>query len=92
MNMIRKFILAAAATAIATSFLPPSSFAKKSHKAKEQSCSVGQACMNKPDKAGWGTVLRCTYDRKVIQDFSPCNVRSGMCPTTICKSKKKKKK
>jgi len=52
---------------------------------------VGQACMNKPDKAGWGTVLRCTYDRKVIQDFSPCNVRSGMCPTTICKSKKKKK-
>ena len=91
MNMIRKFILAAVAMAVATSFLPISSFAKKSHKAKEQSCSVGQVCMNKPDKAGWGTVLRCTYDRKVIQDFSPCNVRSGMCPTTICKSKKKKK-
>ena len=89
MNMIRKFILAVAATAVATSFLPTSSFAKKSHKPK--SCTVGQACMNKPDKAGWGTVLRCTYDRKVIQDFSPCNVRSGMCPTTICKSKKKKK-
>ena len=89
--MIRKFILAAAATAVATSFLPSSSFAKKSHKAKEPPCSVGQVCMNKPDKAGWGFVLRCTYDRKVIQDFSPCNVRSGMCPTTICKSKKKKK-
>jgi hypothetical protein len=90
MNMIRKFILAAAATAIATSFLPPSSFAKKSHKAKEQPCSVGQVCMKKPDKAGWGTVMRCTYDRKMVRDFSPCNVRSGMCPTTICKSKKKK--
>jgi hypothetical protein len=89
-NMIRKLILAAAATAVAMSFLPPSSFAKKSHKAKEQSCSVGQVCMNKPDKAGWGTVMRCTYDRKMIGDFSPCNVRSGMCPTTICKSKKKK--
>jgi hypothetical protein len=50
---------------------------------------VGQVCMNKPDKAGWGTVMRCTYDRKMIGDFSPCNVRSGMCPTTICKSKKK---
>jgi len=87
MNMIRKSILLLAATAVATSFLPTSSFAK----AKERPCTVGQACMNKPDKAGWGTVLRCTYDRKVIQDFSPCNVRSGMCPTAICKSKKKKK-
>jgi hypothetical protein len=88
-NMIRKFILAAAATALATSFLPSLAFAKKAHKAKEQSCSMGQVCMNKPDKAGWGTVMRCTYDRKMIGDFSPCNVRSGMCPTTICKSKKK---
>jgi hypothetical protein len=88
-NMIRKFILVAAATAVATSFLPTSSFAKKSQ-AKEKSCSVGQVCMNKPDKKGWGTVMRCTYDRKMIGDFSPCNVRSGMCPTTICKPKKKK--
>ena len=88
MNMIRKFILVAAATAVAISFLPPSSLAKK---AKEKPCSVGQVCMNKPDKKGWGTVMRCTYDRKMIGDFSPCNVRSGMCPTTICKSKKKKK-
>src|SRR6516164_5145570 len=88
MNTIRKFILAVVATAVATSFLPTSSFAKK---AKEKPCSVGQVCMNKPDKAGWGTVMRCTYDRKMIGDFSPCNVRSGMCPTTICKFPKKKK-
>jgi hypothetical protein len=86
MNMIRKFIVAVAATAVATSFLPTSSFAKK---AKKQSCSVGQVCMKKPDKAGWGEVIRCTYDGKMIGDFSPCNVRSGMCPTAICKSKKK---
>ena len=90
MNMIRKFILVAAATAVVTSFLPTSSFAKKSDKAKEKPCSVGQVCMNKPDKKGWGTVMRCTYDRKMIGDFSPCNVHSGMCPTAICKSKKKK--
>src|SRR3984893_12539576 len=90
MNLIKKGILVPAAMAVATSFLPTSSFAKKTHKAKEQSCSVGQVCMNKPDKAGWGTVMRCTYDRKMIGAFSPCNVRSGMCPTTICKSKKKK--
>jgi hypothetical protein len=87
MNAIGKIILAVAAAAVATSHLPSSSFAK--NKAKGQSCSVGQVCMNKPDKAGWGTVIRCTYDRKMIGDFSPCNVRSGMCPTAICKSKKK---
>ena len=88
-NMIKKFILVAAATAVATSFLPSSSFAKKSDKAKEKPCTVGQVCMNKPDKKGWGTVMRCTYDRKMIGDFSPCNVHSGMCPTAICKAKKK---
>ena len=88
MNTIRKLIVAAAAAAVATSFLPTSSFAKKP--AKEKPCSVGKVCMNKPDKKGWGTVMRCTYDRKMIGDFSPCNVQSGMCPTAICKSKKKK--
>jgi hypothetical protein len=87
MNTIRKFVLAVVVMAVATSFLPTSSFANKS--AKERPCSVGRVCMNKPDKKGWGTVMRCTYDRKVIGDFSPCNVRSGICPTTICKSKKK---
>jgi len=89
MNTIRKFILAVIATALVTSFLATSSFAKKAHKAKERSCSVGQVCMNKPDKAGWGKVLRCTHDGKMIGDFYPCNVRSGMCPTAICKPKKK---
>jgi hypothetical protein len=53
-NTIRQFILAVVATAVATSFVPTSSFAKKSPQAKEQSCSVDQVCMNKPDKAGWG--------------------------------------
>jgi hypothetical protein len=50
MNITRKFILVAAAMAVATSFLPTSSFAKKSHKAKEPPCSMGQACTDKPDK------------------------------------------
>jgi hypothetical protein len=75
MNTIRKFVLAVVVMAVATSFLPTSSFANKS--AKERPCSVGRVCMNKPDKKGWGTVMRCTYDRKMIGDFSPCNVRSG---------------
>ena len=54
-----------------------------------QYCTVGQACMGKPDKDGWGAVTRCSYEGKAYKDFFPCNVRSGVCPTTICKSKKK---
>jgi hypothetical protein len=97
MNMIRKFILAAAATAVATSFLPTSSLAKKSHKAKEPPCSVGQACMDKPDKisqsTGWVTVKRCSYEGKgkMYQDVFPCYRPSGVCPAATCKSKKSKK-
>jgi hypothetical protein len=97
MNMIKKLILAAAAMAVATSFLPTSSFAKKSHKAKEPPCSVGQACMDKPDKVsqftGWVTVKRCSYEGKgkMYQDVFPCYRPGGMCPAATCKSKKSKK-
>jgi hypothetical protein len=95
MNMIRKFILAAAATAVATSFLPSSSFAKKSHKAKALPCSVSQACTDKPDKVsqftGWVTVKRCSYQGKMYQDVFPCYRPSGVCPAATCKSKKSKK-
>ena len=97
--MIRTFILAAAATAIATSFLPSSSFAKKAHKAKEPPCSVGQACMDKPSGVskftGWQTAKRCGYDAKgkgkMYQDVFPCYAPGGMCPAAVCKSTKKKK-
>lgn len=92
-NMIRKFILVAAATAVATSFLPSSSFAKKSHKAKEPPCSVGQACTDKPGNVskitGWVTVKRCSYEGKMYQDVFPCYAPGGMCPAAACKSKKK---
>jgi hypothetical protein len=93
MNTIRKSILAAAAMAVAISFLPSSSFAKKSHKAKEPPCSVGQACMDKPGKisksTGWVTVKRCSYEGKMYQDVFPCYTPGGACPAAICKAKKK---
>ena len=92
MDMIRKFIVAAAATAVATSFLPSPSFAKKSHKAKEPPCSVGQACTDKPAKVsqftGWVTVKRCSYEGKMYQDVFPCYRPGGACPAATCKSKK----
>jgi hypothetical protein len=93
MNMTRKFILTAAATAVAISLSPASSFAKKSHKAKEPPCSVGQACTDKPAKVsqitGWVTVKRCAYDGKMYQDVFPCYRPGGACPAATCKAKKK---
>jgi hypothetical protein len=92
MDMIRKFIVAVAATAVATAFLPAPSFAKKSHKAKEPPCSFGQACTDKPAKVsqatGWVTVKRCSYEGKMFQDDFPCYGPSGACPVATCKAKK----
>jgi hypothetical protein len=96
MNMIRKFVFVAAAAAIATALLPPSSFAKthKAHKAKELPCSFGQACTVKPagvSKAtGWVTTQRCSYEsHKMYADLFPCYRPGGACPVATCKSKKK---
>jgi hypothetical protein len=93
MNTTRQFIVAAAALAVATSFLPSASFAKTSHKVKEPPCSVGQACTDKPagvSKAtGWVTVKRCSYEGKMFQDVFPCYGPGGACPVATCKAKKK---
>jgi hypothetical protein len=90
--MIRKFIVAAAAMAVATSFLSTSAFAKKSHKAKAPPCSVGQACMDKPaavsQATGWTTVKRCSWEGKMYQDVFPCYRPGGACPVAMCKAKK----
>jgi hypothetical protein len=92
MNTIRKFILATAVMALATALMLPSSFAKKSHKAKEPLCTFGQACRDKPAKVsqvtGWVTVKRCSYEGKMFQDAFPCYAPGGACPVAICKAKK----
>jgi hypothetical protein len=92
MNMIRKSIVAAIAVAVAASFLPPSAFAKKSHKAKAPPCSFGQACTVKPagvsKVTGWVTTQRCSYEsHKMYADlflYRP----GGACPVATCKAKK----
>jgi hypothetical protein len=94
MNMSGKFIVAAAALAVAALLLPPEAFAKASHKAKEPPCSFGQACTNKPagvSKAtGWVTTQRCSYEsHKMYADLFPCYAPGGACPAAACKAKKK---
>jgi hypothetical protein len=90
-NTIKKLILVAAATAVAISFSPTASFAKKTHKAKEPKCSMGQTCTEKLDKTGkvtgWASVMTCSPRGKMYRTVFPCYTPSGMCPAT-CKSKK----
>jgi hypothetical protein len=99
MKMIRKLVVAAAAAAIATALLPPSSFAKGSHKTShkvkviERPCSFGQACSDKPtgvSKAtGWMTTKHCSYEsHKMYADLFPCYRPGGACPVATCKGKK----
>jgi hypothetical protein len=92
MKIIRQFVVAAAAAAIATAVLPPSSFAK-AHKASERPCTFGQACTVKPagvSKAtGWVTTQRCSYEsHKMYADLFPCYRPGGACPAATCKGKK----
>jgi hypothetical protein len=94
MKIIRQFVVAAAAAAIATALLPPSSFAKTSHKAKEPKCTFGQACTVKPagvsKTTGWVTTQRCSYEsHKMYADLFPCYQPGGACPAATCKGKKK---
>jgi hypothetical protein len=94
--MIKKLILAAGVAAIAISFASTESFAKKkSHKAKEPKCTMGQMCTVKLDKTGqvtrWAQVKECNYKGKMSTDVFPCYTPSGMCPAATCKSPKKKK-
>jgi hypothetical protein len=92
MKMIRRFVVAAAAAAIATALVPASSFAK-THAAKERPCSFGQACTVKPTgvskTTGWVTTQRCSYEsHKMYADLFPCYRPGGACPAATCKGKK----
>jgi hypothetical protein len=82
--MIKKVILAAAIAAIAVSFAPAASFAKKMHKQKVAKCGMGAMCTDKPDakgmSRGWANVKACAPDGKMYRViFGTCYVPSGMC-------------
>jgi hypothetical protein len=82
--MIKKLILAASVTAIAISFAPTASFAKKMPKQKVAKCSMGATCTDKPATkgiwAGWANVKACAPNGKMYRViFATCYVPSGMC-------------
>ncbi len=91
--MIKKLVLASAAMAVAISFAPTTSLAKRMHKHKEAKCSVvGSMCTKKLDKVGkvtgWANTKTCYPNHKMYLSAFPCYKSGGMCPEATCKSKK----
>lgn len=85
--MIKKLIVAAATIAVAISFAPTASFAKK--KAKEAKCAVvGSMCTKKLDKVGqhtgWANTKTCYPNHKLYLSTFPCYKAGGMCPAAKC--------
>jgi len=89
--MFKKLIVGAAAAALAGSFAPTASFAKRMHEQKGPKCSVGETCTEKLDKTGkvtgWANVDTCSPKGKMYRMVFPCYTPSGTCPPA-CRSKK----
>jgi hypothetical protein len=83
--MTKKLILAAAVTAIAVSFAPTASLAKKMHKQKVAKCTVvGAMCTKKPGEVskatGWANMKTCAPNGKMYLALPLCYMPSGSCP------------
>ena len=83
--MTNKLILAAAIIAIAVSFAPTASFAKKMHKQKVAKCTVvGAMCTKKLGEVskatGWANMKTCYPNGKMYLALPLCYVPSGSCP------------
>jgi len=79
MNMMKKLVLAVAVAAVAVSFAPTLSHAKKMKKAKPASCTVGTMCTGAANAWGWAPVMSCGADGKLYPWPAACYVKSGLC-------------
>jgi hypothetical protein len=77
--MIKKIVLAVAVAALAVSFAPTISHAKKAH-AKAKSCTIGTMASGKPNSLGWAPVMGCGADGKMYETMMMCYMASGLCP------------
>lgn len=81
--MIKKLVMAAAVMAVAISFAPAASFAKRMHKVAR--CSVvGEMCTKKLGPVskitGWANMKTCYPNGKMYLALPTCYVPSGTCP------------
>jgi hypothetical protein len=78
--MIKKLVLAAAIAAVAVSFAPTASFAKK---AKAKPCTMGTMGSGAANSMGWKPVMMCGADGKMYPTLMMCYGASSLCPPSM---------
>ena len=81
--MIKKIILAATVAAVALSFAPTVSFAKKARAHHASKCTAGQMASGKPNQFGWAPVMSCGADGKMYPTMMMCYSGSSLCPPSM---------
>jgi hypothetical protein len=76
--MIKKLVLAAAVAAVAVSFAPTASFAKKM-----KPCTMGTMASGKANSMGWSPVMMCGMDGKMYPMLMMCYGASSLCPPSM---------
>ena len=76
--MIKKIVLAVTVAAVAVSFAPTLSHAKKMHKMSK--CTMGAMASGHANSMGWAPVMMCGADGKMYPTLMSCYVASGLCP------------
>jgi hypothetical protein len=75
--MIKKLVLAVAVAAVAVSFAPTLSHAKKM---KAKPCTMGTMASGHANSMGWAPVMMCGADGKMYPTLMMCYGASGLCP------------
>ena len=81
LDMIKKLVLAVAVAAVAVSFAPTASFAKKMKAAKP--CTMGTMGSGKANSMGWAPVSTCGMDGKMYPTMMMCYMGSQLCPPSM---------
>jgi hypothetical protein len=79
--MIKKIVIAIAVAAVAVSFAPTASFAKKVK--KESKCTMGTMAAGKANSMGWAPVMGCGADGKMYPMLMMCYMPSSLCPPSM---------
>lgn len=78
--MIRKLVLAIAVAAVAVSFAPTLSHAKKMKAPAPKPCTAGMLSTGAANQWNWAMVSMCGADGKMYSTLMACYVPSGLCP------------
>ena len=79
--MIKNIVLAVAVAAVAVSFAPTMSFAKKAKAPKP--CTMGTMASGAQNSMGWRPVMSCGADGKMYPTMMMCYAPMGLCPSPM---------